>query len=238
MTLRTLPTIGLALVLATVLLISCGSKPGGGTESAGPAQTESSAQPRWLFTISGDLEVERAGQTQYLTLRSPTEVLAFTERPDRAQAILPVAALAAGWPIFGFDQLPPNASVTVTGQTPTAVTVTAPAITEDGALRLQVLDDTPPTGGPAAVTIDAAVVNAQITDSVTQTNVKVVGETPAMALATTYQTISSTLTEAATQQGAVTMSQDDTAQVNSAIAQIQGQGQPGGTTPTTRSAGG
>ncbi|WP_422775098.1 RebB family R body protein, partial [Pseudomonas aeruginosa] len=36
---------------------------------------------------------------------------------------------------------------------------------------------------------DPTAVNAQITDAVTQSNVKVVGEAPAMALGTIYQTM-------------------------------------------------
>lgn len=53
-------------------------------------------------------------------------------------------------------------------------------------------------------------VNPQITDAVTQTNVKVLGEAPAMAMGTVYQSlanaISLTITgSAATQQGFQTM---------------------------------
>jgi hypothetical protein len=36
---------------------------------------------------------------------------------------------------------------------------------------------------------DPTLVNGQITDAVTQTNVKVLGEAPAMAMATVYQTM-------------------------------------------------
>ena len=40
-------------------------------------------------------------------------------------------------------------------------------------------------------------VNAQITDAITQTNVKVLGEAPAMALGSLYQTISNSVAMAA-----------------------------------------
>lgn len=40
-------------------------------------------------------------------------------------------------------------------------------------------------------------VNAQITDAVTQTNVKVLGEAPAVALASLYQTIGNSVSMAA-----------------------------------------
>lgn len=59
-------------------------------------------------------------------------------------------------------------------------------------------------------------VNDQITDSVTQSNVKVVGESPAMAMGTLYQTISSSLSTAtqnavANQQQSATVSDTATA---------------------------
>jgi Killing trait len=40
-------------------------------------------------------------------------------------------------------------------------------------------------------------VNAQITDAITQTNVKVLGEAPAVALASLYQTIGNSIAMAA-----------------------------------------
>jgi hypothetical protein len=44
---------------------------------------------------------------------------------------------------------------------------------------------------------DPLAVNAQITDAITQTNVKVLGEAPAMALGGLYQTISNSVAMAA-----------------------------------------
>lgn len=44
---------------------------------------------------------------------------------------------------------------------------------------------------------DGTTVNAQITDAITQTNVKVLGEAPAMALGSLYQTISNSVAMAA-----------------------------------------
>lgn len=48
-------------------------------------------------------------------------------------------------------------------------------------------------------------VNAQITDAVTQTNVKVIGEAPAMAMGMLYQSVANSLSLAA--QNAVTAQQ-------------------------------
>lgn len=44
---------------------------------------------------------------------------------------------------------------------------------------------------------DATTVNAQITDAVTQTNVQVLGEAPAMAMGSLYQTVGNSVAMAA-----------------------------------------
>jgi hypothetical protein len=48
-----------------------------------------------------------------------------------------------------------------------------------------------------ADTASTSTVNPQITDAITQTNVKVVGEAPAMAIGSLYQTISNSVAMAA-----------------------------------------
>jgi hypothetical protein len=84
---------------------------------------------------------------------------------------------------------------------------------------------------------DQTAVNSQITDAVTQTNVKVIGEAPAMALGSIYQSMAhsmgilfenavtaqqqqATLAQAATTQGVMQIYSLDTAAAAAAVAKI------------------
>lgn len=217
----------LSVIAATVLVFAggCSSDP------------ESEAQPSWLFTFSGSGVSETIEGQRYLTVTDPTEVVAFTSRPDRTQVRLPAGAIVALWQGLGFQEVPPNAAVTSAGKSQ-AVVLQNPAVTDDGSLRFLAvgLQD---LAGPTAVTIDNGVVNSEVTDAVTQTNVQVLGTETAQSLATDYKATAAALqnsvqTNASDQQ---LQSVDTSADVNEAIqrmlAMSDGQGVPGSGTPTS-----
>jgi hypothetical protein len=71
----------------------------------------SNAAPSWLFslTASSGSMVENPDGTYALTLRSTDpDILAFTDRPDRDSAIIPLAKGVQSWPTR-FADVPPNA---------------------------------------------------------------------------------------------------------------------------------
>ncbi|MCB9761726.1 MAG: RebB family R body protein [Alphaproteobacteria bacterium] len=80
---------------------------------------------------------------------------------------------------------------------------------------------------------DPTTVNSQVTDAVTQTNTKVLGEAPAMALASVYQATAQALAVAAqnataAQQNANTVLQATTAEGVARILQSTGAAPSGG----------
>lgn len=132
------------------------------------------------------------------------DVTVFADRPKRLAGELRPDELLALWHGGAFGQDPPNAAV-VFGDDVVSVELlgalhdpaTATILFVLG--ELDDLDGAPaprlPEGTLGAVTLfvdgtelpDGGVVNTQITDSVTQTNVKVLGQAPAVAMGNLFQ---------------------------------------------------
>lgn len=138
------------------------------------------------------------------------DVTIFADRPKRLAGELRPDELLALWHGGAFGQDPPNAAI-VFGDDVVSVELrgalhdpaTATILFVVG--NLDDLDGEPaprlPEGrlGPVTVFVDGTelpdggVVNTQITDSVTQTNVKVLGEAPAVAMGNLFQTTAAAL---------------------------------------------
>lgn len=130
------------------------------------------------------------------------EVALFADRPQRLAGGLPVEEFLALWHVGAFGQDPPNAAVVLGGQL--ASVELARAVYEPSSATMAFvvvgLERTDgaaapvlPVGehGDATLFVDAVtgVVNQQVTDSVTQSNVKVIGTAPAVAMGQLYQRI-------------------------------------------------
>jgi hypothetical protein len=133
-------------------------------------------------------------------------VVIFSDRPTRREGELRPDEFVALWHTGAFGTDPPNAAVLIDGQA-LAVELTGAAldtVARTLSLTTVPLDGSPwlPTGehGSVALFVDAfaADPDSQITDSVTQSNVKVIGEAPAMAMGSLYQTIAGAMQKGAT----------------------------------------
>ena len=226
--------IGIAVVTAAVSLVAAGC-----SSQAAPTEAETSRAPAptsWLFTVSGQGKSESIGGKSYLTLSDPSDVLAFTSRPARAKIEMPTEAVVALWQGVGFQTDPPNSAVTG-GGTSQAVVLQNPAMATDGAVRWLAPGLKGPLSGPTAVTIDGGVVNTQITDSVTQTNVMVLGEPPARAIANLYTVAAAALRNSVSsstndQLSSLTLDSSEIAAIQKLLTITGGQGVPGAGTPT------
>jgi len=159
---------------------------GGGSAAT---QDPSPDQVQWLMAVSGDLTVEDRSGEQYLRLDDPSDALLFADRPARVRLDVEPETLVSLWTPMGFVSDPPNAAVSVASGSPVFTTLADPAWTESGSVRWRIAGGDVPNDGPAAILIDNGTVDSQITDSVTQANVKVLGEGPAEAMATHYATL-------------------------------------------------
>lgn len=214
----------IAVVLAAVSLGGC-------------SEDTSAEEEAWLAAVAGDLTVEQRADATYLLLSDPTEALLFTDRPFHRRIDVGPEAIVGSWSLLGFGQIPPNAAISVASGAPVFTTLAEPAWTDDGGIRWRVVGGEVPEPGPAAVLIDDGTVDSQITDAVTQTNVTVVGEAPAQAMALVYQSMadSISLSMQNAQQAQGGMQQIGNAVTSQAVQMIMatdGQGVAGATTPT------
>jgi hypothetical protein len=157
----------------------------------------------WLFLHTA--ERMRVEGDDLVLEGAPGFVQAFSDRPHRLAAALPVDGFIALWsPVpGGFGDVPPNAGLTWVDETGMHVTeVELLDLRRDGerlVYRFRPLRTPPRDGAQVSVFIDAfpTAVNAQITDSVTQANVKVLGDAPAVAMGNLYQATAQSLGNAA-----------------------------------------
>jgi hypothetical protein len=148
-----------------------------------------------------ELELDGVGQTTF-----------FTAQPHRAGGIVDTETFIAAWAASpDLREDPPNAVLNLPSQNGGpglfAVELSEPRLSEGGvAYRVRLLPDDagteptlPASFGEAALFIDSftSTVNDQITDTVTQTNVKVLGDAPAIALGNLFVATSQALSEAA-----------------------------------------
>ncbi len=161
------------------------------------------------------------------------EVTVFSDRPERISGELEVHELVTLWAGGAFGDDPPNAAV-VNGGEVAAVELTG-AIWDPTTSTIwfstrplgEPLEDWEPRGGPTQLFIDGfARPSSQVTDAVTQTNVKVLADAPAEAMGLTYQTMAHSIsldTEDA-QQNAHSLGQLDGATTEAAIRKILAEG--------------
>lgn len=145
---------------------------------------------------NGELVLENVGY----------DVLAFSERPHRITREIDVFSFVSLWQIgkdsFGADA--PNAGITFStdeGIRTAVVELLAPDF-EDGTLKFStrlLSGYIPENIEHVSLLVDSmpGVVNDQITDSITQTNVKVLGDAPAMAMGNLFQATGQALSNAA-----------------------------------------
>lgn len=202
--------------------------------------TTGSDAASWMIAMNGDFTTETMDDKTYLLIDTPSDTKLFTERPVRS--VLPVApeTVVAMWPMFGFTEVPPNSAVMITGESPEILTFSNPAWTTNGAIRFEILNnDSININGQGSVVVDASnPVNSQVTDAVTQTNTKVLGDSSAQAMGSLYQSIGNSLAMAAknatnAQQQQLTLQTAPNVQgVMQILNMTGGQGNPGAGTPT------
>lgn len=221
----------LAAAAIFVLLTGCAS-----TES-----TDQATGDEWLIALNADITSETIDGKSYLLLESPADTRMFTERPARATVPVTPQTIVAMWPVFGFRDVPPNAALLIPGQSPTIVTLNNPAWTVNDDIRIEVVD------GPAldisaagSIVIDGTdVVNGQVTDSVTQANVKVLGSDTAEAVGTLYQSGATSIQLAAQNaaflqtESSIPAEEQTAATAAAVLAITNNQGVPGAQTPTS-----
>lgn len=204
------------------------------------------AQVSWLFTFSADAEVADTDGITYLTLANIDSVLAITSHPRRMSTAISPQVLVAMWLPLGFGADPPNASIAGQDADPQAVVLSDPAVTTDNKVRFRIGKVDSGLAGAVVVTIDGGAVNQQVTDSVTETNVKVLGAQSAQALSSNYDVMNTGLWQAGTRsEDSVSTDQVTPVPSDSSIGEAAenslsltgGQGVPGAKTPTTSSIG-
>lgn len=145
---------------------------------------------------NGELVLENVGY----------EVLAFSDRPHRIAREIDVFSFVSLWRIgkdsFGADA--PNAGITFSSSEGirTAVVELSAPIFDDGVLKFStrlLSGHIPENIENVSLLVDSIsrIVNAQVTDSVTQANVKILGDAPAAATGNLYQATSEALSNAA-----------------------------------------
>jgi hypothetical protein len=128
------------------------------------------------------------------------EVATFADRPRRLAGTLSVPELIALWHGGAFDDDAPNAALVADGRV-LAVELVGAVATPADATAVFAVRQLPGAGevgpdldgssslGPVSLFIDAVSVDPEVTDAITQTNVKVVAEAPAIAMGSLYQSI-------------------------------------------------
>lgn len=231
---RALPTFSVSILAATLFITGCSSD----TPHQGDAAVPDQAQ--FMITMNADMLGEDRDGKSFITFTNPSGVTLFTERPLRAAIPVSAESVVATWQLLSFSSNPPNASVMIAGQDPVIITLNNPAWTSQNAIRMEIVKpiDTN-VSGDGSIVIDASdVVNSQVTDSITQTNVEVLGEAPAIAMGNLYSQTAQALNQAVARQ--TDNQQADVSAESGAISSIasdlvglsNGQGVPGATTPT------
>lgn len=158
-----------------------------------PASAQDSAEIEWLMVVQGQVI---AVDGEAMTLAAPPSAIVFTDRPVRRVGLVEIASFAeTAWSAGGgFASDPPNASLIDEATGAIAIVTISDMSYEAGVLSLSVTllsGELPTADAHVALTIDAipTPVNGQITDSVTQSNVKVLGEAPAEAVGVLYQDV-------------------------------------------------
>lgn len=206
---RSLLALTAAVVLATA---GCGGAADEttehlGTPTAARAATWEAALTAGSATVATVDGPASGGRTtavdQVLRLRGVhDEVTVFTDRPRRLAGQLTPVEFAALWHGGAFGSDPPNAAVVLDGEV-VAVELSAAVLDPTRSVlllaveRLERRDGAPagllPEGEfeSVALFVDAfpTEVNGQVTDAVTQTNVKVLSAAPATAMGQLYQSI-------------------------------------------------
>lgn len=220
------------LAVAALLLSACSSGESENTANANP--------PTWLIALNGEFTTESRDGSTYLLVSDPTGARLFSERPQRVSVPITPNTIVALWQLAGFSEVPPNAAIIATNSEPVIATLSNPAWTAREGIRFLIPEPaTLSVSGSGSMVIDATnPVNSQVTDAITTTNVKVLGESPAIALGNLYQTVGNSVAMAAAnkeyqQEQANTQTPPE---INATIEQILnmtgGQGTPGATTPT------
>jgi len=193
-----------ALASTALLLGACGND-----ESAAPSTTAAAAadgQLHWeAVALAESAEVVSDSDGTVLRLDGvDPEVTAFTDRPDRLAGPLAVHDLLALWSSGVFRDDPPNAAL-VLDDTVLAVELQGAVYDSTTDTLWFGMDPLPdPAGaapdlsqivnrpyGPAQLFIDGfpSPVDNQVVQSIGQTNVKVLGESPALGEGLAYQTM-------------------------------------------------
>jgi hypothetical protein len=172
--------------------------------SMGACLTATAAEVSWLFLQHAE-SASFDGKQLRLEGVDP-ETTAFSDRPYRAVQVIPTAGFVAIWGT-GPDSLaadPPNAGLSgLEGEAFRNAVVELSDPRMDGEALVYaavVLHGTlPATLTQVSVLVDAlpTPVNDQITDAVTQTNTKVLGDAPALAMGSLMQSTADTLAQAA-----------------------------------------
>jgi len=151
---------------------------------------ESDAEVNWLMVVQGRV-TDVAGEQMVLGVR-PSAIV-FSDRPERLVGMLDLAGFtASAWGEDGaLKSDPPNASVINETDGSIAIIVVSDMSYADGVLTITfelLSGDAPSVGDELGITIDAfpTAVNSQITDAVTQANVKVIGDAPAGAMGSLF----------------------------------------------------
>ena len=209
----------------------------------GCSSTNSSSgdsSPPWMIALNADISTEKIGESTYLLLDDPQGTRLFSERPDRVSFPVSPETVVALWQQFGFIEVPPNAAIFSQGNEPTIVALTDPAWTDNESIRIRVVEPSNISiTGPSSIVIDASnPVSSQVTDAITQSNVKVLGEASAITMGQLYETMASSVAMAAAnateqQQESNTQYQAAAAAAAQQILEVtMGQGNPAAATPT------
>ena len=209
----------------------------------GCSSTNSSSgdsSPPWMIALNADISTEKIGDSTYLLLEDPQGTRLFSERPDRVSFTVSPETVVALWQQFGFIEVPPNAAIFSEGNEPTIAALADPAWTEDKSIRIRVVEPSNISiNGPSSIVIDASdPVSSQVTDAITQSNVKIVGQAPATTMGQLYESMANSVAMAAAiaaeqQQEANTQYQAAAAAAAQKLLDItMGQGNPAATTPT------
>jgi hypothetical protein len=224
---RNLAIVGL---ISVVIVTGCSSTNSSSGENS----------PPWMIALNADISTEKIGESTYLLLDDPQGTRLFSERPDRVSFPVSPETVVALWQQFGFIEVPPNAAIFSQGNEPTIVALTDPAWTDNESIRIRVVEPSNISiTGPSSIVIDASnPVSSQVTDAITQSNVKVLGEASAITMGQLYETMASSVAMAAAnateqQQESNTQYQAAAAAAAQQILEVtMGQGNPAAATPT------
>lgn len=172
------------------------------SEPASPAEWDMvvMASSGTLTPLDGARDAARGAEALLRLHEVAPEVTAFADRPRRLSGTLSVPELIALWHGGAFADDVPNAALAIDGRAVAVELVGAVSTPADDSVlfALRQLPGDEGSGldlggtersGSLALFIDAVNIDPQVTDAITQTNVKVIGEAPAIAMGSLYQSI-------------------------------------------------